>query len=62
MGDAVPALISQQSTLEGPELMFDLAEDSHFGVPFILLQLLLLGILAFEFLCQNMTVTLAEFK
>ena len=53
MGDAILASSSWQTTLEGPELPFNLAGDSHFGVLFLILRLFLLGMLTFEFLMSK---------
>ena len=50
MGDVALASSSWLSALDGPELPFDQAGDSHFGVLLLPLQLFLLGILAFELL------------
>ena len=52
-GDATLASCSWLSASGGPELQFNQAEDSHFGVILLALQLFLLGILAFELLMSK---------
>ena len=52
-GDVALALNPLWSTSEDPELPFDTAGDSHFRALFLLLQLFLLGMLAFELLMSK---------
>ena len=54
MGDAALALSSWLSTLEGPELLFDWARDSLFGVFLLPLRLFLLGLLAFKLIMSKL--------